>query len=490
MRDAADADPRVEETLDPEDWDALRLLMCRTAGRAADHLRGLREGPVWRDMPPGIRARLTGPAPRQPTPLETVVDEVFDIAMAYPMGNTHPRFWGWFMGAGNVTGALAEFLAAVQGSNLGGGNHAAARIDDQVVAWLIEMLGYPPGSSGTLVGGGSEANLIGLTVARNAKAGVDIRAEGVAAAPRPLRYYASDQVHGCHGKAMEALGLGRAALRLLPTDAAFRIDVTALCRAIAEDRAAGLTPACVIGTAGTINTGAIDDLEALADLAALEGLWFHIDGCIGALIALAPANADLVAGLDRADSVAMDLHKWLHAPFEAGFALIRDAEAHRAAYATPASYLDTHPTGVAAAPWLYELGPQTSRAFRALKIWVALKEHGVARFGRLIDQNIAQAKYLAARLAEVPQLELAAPTCINIVTFRCRVPEHAPAEEQRRRNLSIMLRLQEEGLAVLSDTSLRGRHCLRAAITNHRTRRADLDLVAKRIAVLAAQGSG
>lgn len=484
MPDTARPAAGAEETLDPEDWDAARVLVRDTATRAVDHLRDLRERPVWRDMPPAIRARLATPAPRGPMPLAEVVDEVFDIAMAYPMGNTHPRFWGWYMGAGNLAGALAEFLAAVQGSNLGGGNHAAARIDDQVVSWLIELLGYPPGASGTLVSGGSEANLIGLTVARNTMAGVDVRAEGIAAAPRPLRYYASDQVHGCHLKAMEALGLGRAALRLVPSRDDCRIDTAALRRAIARDRAAGLAPACIIGTAGTINTGAIDDLPALAAIARDEGLWFHVDGCIGALIALAPLNRGLVAGLEQADSLAMDPHKWMHAPFEAGFALVRDAAAHRAAYAQQSDYLQAMPRGLAAAPWLYELGPQTSRAFRALKIWMSLKEQGAERFGRLIDQNIAQARYLADRIAAEPGLELAAPVRINIVTFRCRMPAGATAEDQRRRQVELMLRLQDEGLAVLSDTSLKGQHCLRAAITNHRTRRSDLDLVVDRIAGL------
>nr|WP_299822600.1 pyridoxal-dependent decarboxylase [uncultured Jannaschia sp.] len=206
-------------------------------------------------MPPDIRAGLATPLPEGPTALENVVREVFDTAMAYPMGNTHPRFWSWYMGAGNLTGVLAEFLAAVQGSNLGGGNHAAACMDDQVAGWLKEMVGFPAEASGTLTSGGSEANLVGLTVARNVMAGVDVRAEGIAAAPRPLRFYAFDQVHGCHLKAVEGLGLGRKALRLIPTGGDFRIDLAALRVAIAEDRAAGLKPACIIGTAGTVNAG-------------------------------------------------------------------------------------------------------------------------------------------------------------------------------------------------------------------------------------------
>lgn len=471
----------AEETLDPGDWNAARDLVVRVAAEAVDHLRGVRARPVWRDMPPDIRARLTTALPRGPSPLDDVMRDVFDTAMAYPMGNTHPRFWSWYMGAGNLTGALAEFLAAVQGSNLGGGNHAAARIDDQVVSWMKEAVGFPPDASGTLTTGGSEANLIGLTVARNVMAGIDVRADGVRALACPLRFYASDQVHGCHLKAVEALGLGRKSLSLIPTTEDFRIDLSELRTAIAQDRQAGLKPACIIATAGTVNTGAIDDLAALADLAAQERMWLHVDGCIGALIALAPVHSPLVAGLDRADSLALDPHKWLHAPFEAGCAVIRDAAAHRDSYALSPAYLQGASRGLAAAPWLCDFGPQTSRGFRALKIWMALKEHGADKFGRLVDQNIAQAHYLDGLIRTAPDLELAAPTRINIVCFRHRPRSALDAEALKRWNVEIMLRLQEEGIAALSDTTLKGHHCLRVAITNHRTRRSDLDLLVRRV---------
>jgi glutamate/tyrosine decarboxylase-like PLP-dependent enzyme len=397
------------------------------------------------------------------------------------------------MGAGNFAGVLGEFIAAVQGSNLGGGNHAAALMDGQVVDWCKEMLGFPATASGTLVSGGSMANLIGLTVARNVKAGVDVRELGVAAIGKPLRFYGSDQVHSCHRKALEALGLGNRALRRVPSDSGFRMDISALRAAIAEDRAAGFMPACIIGTAGTVNTGAIDDLQALADVAAQEGLWFHVDGCIGALIAIAPRNAHRVVGLERADSIALDPHKWLHAPFEAGCALVRDASAHRASFAVTPEYLESAPRGLASGEWLYEFGLQTTRGFKALKIWMALKEHGVGKFGRLIDQNIAQAAYLTELIGAEPRLELVAPTTINIVCFRHRGAGLA-GEALKAFNVEIMLRLQEEGIAALSDTTVHGEHCLRVAIANHRTRRADLDLLVAEVIrlgeIVAAQGPG
>ncbi|MDG4852730.1 MULTISPECIES: aspartate aminotransferase family protein [unclassified Mesorhizobium] len=466
----------MDETLDPPDWAEMQALSHRIVEEAVAYLKDVRDRPVWRQMPVEVRAFFSAPLPRSPAPIAEVYGDVARNVMAYPMGNIHPRFWSWYMGSSNFTGALGDFLAAIQGSNLGGGNHAAGLMDSQVVDWCKEMVGFPASASGTLVSGGSMANLIGLTVARNAKAGVDVRERGVGAIPKPLRFYASDQVHSCHRKAMEALGLGNRALRRVATDADLRIDVDALKTAIAEDRAAGFKPACIIGTAGTVNTGAIDDLRALAVLAAEEDLWFHVDGCIGALIAIAPENRSLVAGIERAHSVALDPHKWLHAPFEAGCALVRDAVAHRNAFAVTPEYLESTPRGLASGQWLHDYGLQTSRGFRALKIWMSLKEHGIEKFGRLIDQNIAQAGYLTELIRVEPALELTAPTTINIVCFRHRL-DGASEEQLKAFNTEIMLRLQEEGIAAVSDTTVHGQHCLRVAITNHRTRRDDLDLL-------------
>jgi glutamate/tyrosine decarboxylase-like PLP-dependent enzyme len=468
----------AEETLDPDDWSDAEALSHRIIDDAVDYLRTVRERPVWRDVPADVKAFFASPLPRSPSPLSEVYREVTENVMSYPMGNVHPRFWAWYMGSSNFTGALGDFLAAIQGSNLGGGNHGAAYMDQQVVNWCKEIVGFPASGSGTLVSGGSMANIIGLAVARNAKAGIDVREYGVAGIKKPLRFYGSDQIHSCHRKAMEVLGLGNQALRRIATNSGLQIDLAALRMAIVEDRGAGFQPACVIGTAGTVNTGAIDDLQALANLAADENLWFHVDGCIGALMTIAPSNAHRVAGIERADSIALDPHKWLHAPFEAGCALIRDATAHRSTFAVTPEYLEPTPRGVGSANWLHDYGLQTSRGFRALKVWMALKEHGIDKFGRLIDQNIEQGHYLAAVIEAEPLLELVAPTTINIVCYRYR-PEGMSAEKLKALNTEIMLRLQEEGIAVISDTTVNGEHCLRVAINNHRTRRSDLDLLVR-----------
>ena len=469
-------DHPCEETLDPVDWALDRDLAHRMIDDAVSHLAGLRDGPVWEALPDAMRPGFQSPLPEQPAALEQVYAEFLRTVLPYAMGNLHPRFWAWYMGSGNFTGALADFLAAIDGSNLGGGNTAAVQVDLQVVSWFKAMMGFPDSASGTLTSGGSMANLVALTVARNVMAGVDVRAQGITDLPEPLRFYASDQVHSCHHKALEALGLGQRALHVIASDAAFRIDIATLEQAIATDRAQGLRPACVIATAGTTNTGALDDLRTIGAICRRERIWMHVDGCIGALLKLSPAHADLVAGIEAADSIALDPHKWLHAPFEAGCALIRDGKRHFETFAMHPDYLEQKPRGVAAGVFLADYGYELSRGFKALKIWMALKQHGSAKFGRLIDQNIAQAGYLADLIRAAPALDLMAPVSINIVCFRHRHPDRTEASHLAL-NTEIMLRMQESGLAVITDTKVHGRHCLRVAINNHRTRRADLDLV-------------
>lgn len=473
------------ETLDPEDWTQTQKLAHALVDSAIDYTSNVRDRPVWREMPSDIRDRFLSDAPQTATPLIDILHDVENTVMAYPMGNTHPRFWAWYMGTSNFTGALADFIAAVQGSNLGGGNHAAALMDQQVVRWLRQMVGMPEGASGTLVSGGSVANLVGLTIARNSKAGIDIRAEGLMAMPAPLRFYGSDQMHSCHQQAMETLGLGNRALSRIRSGDDLTMNLNELKAAVANDRMNGIVPACVIATAGTVNTGAIDNLAAIADFCHEQDIWFHVDGCIGALVAIAPENRWRVEGIDRADSIALDPHKWLHAPFEVGCALIRSRDAHLSTFSLTPEYLKVAKRGLAAAQWLHDFGIQTSRGFRALKVWMSLREHGVEKFGRLIDQDIAKGAYLSRLVEGADGLHLMFPTNMNIVCFRYD-PGGLDEAELKSLNTEIMLRLQENGIAVLSDTTVHGQHCLRAAINNHRTANQDLVLVVREVQNTAA----
>lgn len=468
------------ESLDPSgpgDWAALRALAHRAVDDGLAYLEHVRERPVWRPTPDDVAARFHAPLPQEPEGAERAYRDFVELVMPYPMGNIHPRFWGWYMGNGTPFGAIADFLAAVVNPNMGGGNHVGNLVESQVVDWCKDIVGLPGDAGGLLVSGGSMANFVCLSVARHVTStalGIDVRADGVQALPARTTYYASVEVHSCMQKALEQLGLGSRALRKVPVGPDYRIDVAALTRMIVEDRAAGLVPCCVIGNAGTINTGAVDDLEALAELCARERLWFHVDGAIGAVVALSPAHRQLVAGMERADSVALDLHKWLHIPFEAGCALVRDRAAHRATFALMPEYLELHPRGLAAgATWFSEYGLQLSRGFRALKVWMSFKEHGLARYGRLIDRNIAQAQELAGLVRATPELELMAPVALDIVCFRYRAPGRSP-EQLDALNEELVIRLHESGIAVPTYTRLGGRYCLRAAIVNHRTRSEDL----------------
>jgi glutamate/tyrosine decarboxylase-like PLP-dependent enzyme len=474
-------DPTPPGSLDPTDWEAFRSLAHRAVDDAIDDLATVRGRPVWQPLPDEVVARFHAPLPMSPQDPAAVYQEFRESVAPFSMGNTHPRFWAWYMGAGTAFGALGDFLAAMLNPNMGGGNHIGNHVEAQVVDWCKEIVGLPPSAGGLLVSGASMANLVGLAVARNATAGIDLRTEGVQGLTARTTWYASTEVHSCIQKAIELLGLGSRALRKVPVDPGYRIDLGKLEAMIAADRAAGLKPCGVIGTAATINTGSVDDLGALADLCAREKLWFHVDGAIGAVLALSTSHRGLVAGIERADSVALDLHKWLQVPFEAGCALVRDRQLHRNAFALTPEYLEKTERGLASGPlWFSEYGVQLSRGFRALKVWMSFKEHGLARYGALIDRNIAQAKLLARLVEQSPDLELMAPTVVNIVCFRYN-PGGLDAPRLNALNEELLIRLHESGIAAPSYTTLGGNYCLRAAIANHRTRDEDLPLLVEAV---------
>ncbi|MGD0940733.1 MAG: aspartate aminotransferase family protein [Terracidiphilus sp.] len=472
------------ESLDPKDWSEFRAQAHRMLDNILGYVEDIRERPVWQPIPAEVRANFRSPAPRQGEALASVHAEFMREVLPYTQGNVHPGFMGWVNGGGTPVGVLAEMLAAGLNANLSGRDHIPIEVERQVTRWVAELFGFPETSSGLFVTGTSMANLIAVLIARDVALGFEVRAGGVTAAPKRLTAYTSTSVHSCVPKAMDIVGLGSDALRLIPTDSGCHIDLAALAEAIHRDREAGFTPFLVVGTAGTVNAGAIDDLAGLADLCQRERLWFHVDGAFGALAKLAPDLAPKLVGMERADSVAFDFHKWGQAPYDAGFILVRDAEAHKSTFVAPAAYLQRAERGLAAgSPWPCDFGPDLSRGFRALKVWFTLKVFGVEAIGASISRTCALARYLESRIAETPELELMAPVELNIVCFRyCpkgSVAEDSNSEQSNRINDEIVVRLQESGIVAPSTTKIRGRIAIRAAIVNHRTSRAEIDALVK-----------
>ncbi len=447
-------------SLDPADWMATRALGHRMLDDMFDYLEHIRERPAWQPIPPEVRKAFGAELPTAPAELAAVYREFTQLILPYSSGNVHPAFMGWVQGGGTVTGMLAEMLAGGLNANLGGRDHIPIEVERQVAEWMRRIFGFPEGASGLFVTGTSIANFMALLIARN----------GVASGGKQLAAYTSIAAHGCIARGMEMAGLGRRMLRSISTDARHRICVPELREAIIADRKDGLTPFFIVGTAGTVDIGGIDDLERLSDLAAEEGLWLHIDGACGALAILAPDLASRLAGIERADSIAFDFHKWGQVPYDAGFLLVRDGTKQLETFAAPAAYLRRESRGTAGgSPWPCDFGPDLSRGFRALKTWFTLKVYGTNCIGAVISETCQLAQYLMRQVREEPQLELAAPVQLNIVCFRYR------ARDSDRVNSEIVIVIQESGIAVPSTTIVEGRLAIRAAIVNHRTRRSDLD---------------
>lgn len=476
--------------LDPEDWEEYRSLAHQILDDSLDYLRDVRSRPTWKPMPAAVRTALRDePLPREGRGDAAAYEDFLELVRPYPNGNIHPRFWGWVMGTGSPQSAMADFLAAVMNPNLGGLEQAPVLVEQQVVKWYAELMGFPKTAGGILVSGGTMANVLGLAVARQQRAGWDVRREGVRSGPA-LRVYGSTETHGWLKKSCEFLGLGESAFRRVPVNEDFQVDIAAMAKMIAEDRAAGHRPFCVIGTTGTVQTGASDDLNALADLAAREQLWFHVDGAFGAMAKLAPgADAErAVRGMERADSLAFDLHKWGYLPFDVAMVLTREDRQLTETFSMQAAYLASGSRGLMAEMGIHfaDRGIELTRSFKALKVWMTMRSHGTDLLGAHIARNIAQAKYLAQLVRAEKELELLAPVPLNLVNFRY-VAAGKDAAALDAMNKEILIRLQERGIAVPSGTTVKGKYAIRVAITNHRSRDDDFDALVAGVLALGRE---
>jgi glutamate/tyrosine decarboxylase-like PLP-dependent enzyme len=461
-----------ELSLDPQDWSATRSLAHQMLDELFDDLENVRSRPVWQRLPDAAKASLCVPAPHKPQSLESVYREYRENVEPYALGNRNPKFWGWVIGGGTPVGILGDMLASAMNTNAGGFEQSSAYVEKQVIDWFKEVFSFPPEATGLLVTSGSAANLTGLTVGRDAIL-ADSVDDGVG--DNGARVYASEQVHNSVDKAMGLLGIGRSNLRKVRTRSDLTMDLGHLRELIAADRSNGLTPIVVIGTAGTVATGAIDDLSTLADICAEEKLWFHVDGAFGAIAALSDRLRSRVKGMERADSIAFDLHKWMSVNYDAGCVLVRHPEAHMKSFASPASYLSALPGGVSVGGYLFsDLGIDLSRGFRALKAWMSIKTYGFDMYARMVEKNVAQAEYLASLVDANENLELVAPVPLNVVCFRY-VDSESTAEQLDDLNARILVRLQEDGLSVPSGVRIGKKFALRVANVNHRSRKFDFD---------------
>ena len=469
--------------------DRFRAIGHDLVDRIASLLESIPARPVTRDESPStIREALGLDAalPQQGEDPAALIDAAARLIADHSLFNGHPRFFGYITSSPAPIGILGDFLAAALNPNVGGWllSPAATEIETQTVRWIAELVGYPSDCGGLLVSGGNMANIVCFLAARAAGAGWDVRADGVSGGARPpLRCYGSAETHTWIQKAADISGLGTAGIRWIPTDERQRMDVGALARQLAADKAAGDLPFIVVGTAGSVSTGAVDPLEAIGALCREHGVWFHVDGAYGGFAAaLEDAPADLRA-LAKADSVAVDPHKWLYAPLEAGCALVRDREALKRAFSYHPPYYHFAGQGTN----YVDFGLQNSRGFRALKVWLALRHAGASGYRQMIAGDIALSRAMAAAVAAHPELELVTQA-LSITTFRY-VPadlrgdaSEAAASYLDTLNRTLLDTLQRRGELFVSNAVVNNRYVLRACIVNINTTREDVEGVPEIVA--------
>ncbi|MEJ7810934.1 MAG: pyridoxal-dependent decarboxylase [Gemmatimonadaceae bacterium] len=459
----------------------------RLVDRVADLLGSIRERPVTRDeTPAALRALLgTGGLPEEGADPARLLDQTAELLMEHSLLNGHPKFFGYITSSPAPIGMLGDLLAAAVNPNCGSWTLSpmATLIEEQTVRWIAELIGYPPECGGLLVSGGNMANFVCLLAARAAKAR---KAEGSAADAR-LRVYATAETHTWIDKAATLFGLGASGVRRVPTDSKLRMDVAALRGQVEADRAAGDVPMMVIGTAGSVATGAVDPLTDIARVCRDFDLWFHVDGAYGALAAAVPGAPVALAGLGAAHSVAVDPHKWLYAPMEAGCALVRSPALLRDAFAhRPSYYQFDREDERDAPPNYYEMGPQNSRGFRALKVWLGLRQAGREGYARMIADDIRLAAELYRVADAHPELE-AVTQGLSITTFRY-VPREMNAKDPANLdalnalNSEILTRLQRGGEVFVSNAIVGGAYLLRACVVNFRTTLADIEALPEIVA--------
>lgn len=455
--------------------------LATAATLSARYLNGVDDRPVWQPVPEVDHAWLTGQAlPETGRALDDLLADVETHVLPYPMGNGHPAFFGWVNSAPSEAGIAVASLASALNPSCAGGDHAGALLERAAVRWLAELIGFPhvPGG-GLLTSGASVATIVAIAAARQRatrRRGLDVREQGLSACP-PLIVYMSEEGHSCLRKAVELLGLGNRQIHLVPVDDDFRMRPDALRERIARDIADGLVPMAITGTAGTVNSGAIDELDALADIATEFDIWFHVDGAYGALGAAATSPHPFLRGLARADSVALDPHKWLGVPVDCGCILLKEPAVARDAFSLVPAYLRDDASGDLG--WFSEYGPEQTRPFRALKVWATLASLGRQGVTDLVDRTVALTEAFAGRIAARDDMTLLGQS-LSIAAFRYE-PAGLDASAVDRLNAALPAVIQRRGRTFMTGTTLRGRPALRTCILNPASCETHLDLLCAEI---------
>jgi len=468
-------------TLDPKNWKAFRKAAHAMLDASLDKLEHARDGKVWTPVTDKLAQKIKEPLPMGPMDYNAINETLQEI-MPHGPGNIHPRFFGWVNGAGAPSNILAEIAGASMNVNAGGRNHVAPHIEQQVIRWMAEIMGMPKETSGLVVTGTSMATIVALKAARDLhqKKHEDANPDACFVG------YTSEQAHSCIGRAFDMLGICKDNLRKIKCNDNFEMDLEALQAEIEKDRAFCHIPFAIIGSAGTVNTGAIDDLDGIADICDAQDLWFHVDGAFGATAILSKQIQDRLSGLSRVDSLAFDFHKWWQVNYDAGCVLICDPLLHRQAFARRPEYLRGKERGLAGGDfWAVDYGPELSRGFRALKVWTHIKTHGIEAITEVVERNIEQAQYLESLIKASPKLEMLAPVPLNICCFRYKFDTDID-----QKNTDIVVQLQENGIAAPSSTTIKGNLAIRVNLTNHRTQKSDLDMLIKWIIKLGNENSG
>tara|TARA_B110000305_G_C19426653_1_gene633968 strand:+ start:529 stop:1995 length:1467 start_codon:yes stop_codon:yes gene_type:complete len=477
-----------KKTLDPSDWEAFRREGYAAVDQMVDHLSNVRERPLWRPLPDKVTSMPHEALPITGIPLTDVVAEFKDKVMPYSNGNVHPRFFGWVQGAGSATGVIADLYASMLNSNLGSRDHAPIYLERLVINWMLKLFDMPKGASGQLVTGTSKATMLALVIARNKALGIKDKSSGLRKIDRQLIAYTSGESHFSVKKAMDVIGVGSENLHIIPTNERNEINVATLKQQITIDRAAGMVPFAIVAVAGAVNTGAIDPLSAIADLCEAEKIWFHVDGAFGGLLVLSDDLKHKVKGIERADSVAFDFHKWMQVNYAVGALLVRDETYHFESFSSDQAYLTIHGRGLAGGdkPWPNNYGVDLSRGFTALKVWFQLKEHGVKNLAHVIEKNCAQAEWLEQQVIANSQLEMMCKVSLNITVFRYIGTNILP-DRLAKINKEIVIQLHEKGIAAPSETNINGQVVIRTALCNHRTTKEDLSLLMSEVCRLGGE---